>query len=174
MSSNEAGSSCLPRESIHPTCTISFTSCFKIGRKSNLPAVLTGMDLRQGIGCLHLLQYHLLSELVQIMLSRSPTNTHYRIRRDLYILRMCEETGMFGASLRNMPANRGTAALGATGKSREGQSKIQSLNPGHLSAWKGHISMLVWPRLGIATAGIRKSSVSGNQAAFLCSGNSTS
>ena len=134
-----------------PTCMVSSTSWSKIGTKSNLPAVLTGMDLRQGIGCLHVLQWHLLSKLVQIILSRIPTNAHYRIRRGLYIVWICEETGMFGAGLRNTSATRCTAAPGATGKSREDHSKIQSLNPGHLTAWKGHISIVVWPRLGIYT-----------------------
>lgn len=143
MSSNEAGSSCLPQESIHPTYMVYFISCFKIGTKSNLPAVPTGMDSRQGIGCLHVLQWHLLSQLVRIILSRSPLNTHYRIRRDLYTAWIWEEMGMFGAGLRNTPATRDTAAPGATGESREEHSKIQCLNPGHLTAWKGDVSTLL-------------------------------
>lgn len=144
MSFNEAGSSCLPQKCIHRTCMLSLTSCFTTGTKSNLLSVPTGMDLRQGISCLHVLQWHLLYELVQIILSRSLTDNPYRIRRDLST---CEEKGVFAADLGNTSATQGTAAPGPTGKSREGHSKIQSFNPSHLSAQKGHISTLVWPGL---------------------------
>jgi len=96
MSSNEASSSCLPQESIHPACMISFTSCSKIGLKSNLPSVLTGMDLRQGFCCLHLLQWHLRSKLMQIVLSRTPSNTHYKIRRDFTQSESTRKRGYLG------------------------------------------------------------------------------